>query len=92
MNNILFEFDRAALKKEGMVEIDKLVAEMKKYGNDTAVCIGHTDNVSTEAYNLRYPDLGGIGFGTFLVLLSQGIGNLGICFGMAEFQFSQVFE
>ena len=52
LNNILFDFDKAVLKPEGKAEIDKLVAEMTKFGNDTLVCIGHTDDVGPAEYNM----------------------------------------
>ena len=53
LNNILFDFDKAILKAEGKAEINKLIAEMNKFQGDTLVCIGHTDDVGSEAYNLQ---------------------------------------
>lgn len=52
-NNIIFPSDSVALSKEGKAEADKLIAEMSKFHNDTAVCVGHTDDVGTESYNLQ---------------------------------------
>lgn len=52
-NNIIFPSDSVALSKEGKAEADKLIAEMSKYPKDTAVCIGHTDDVGPENYNLQ---------------------------------------
>jgi outer membrane protein OmpA-like peptidoglycan-associated protein len=52
-NNIIFLSDSVALSKEGKAEADKLIAEMSKFHNDTAVCVGHTDDVGTESYNLQ---------------------------------------
>ncbi len=52
MNNVLFDFDSAVLKPEGKKEVNRLVAEMKKYPKDTVTVVGHTCNVGTEAYNM----------------------------------------
>lgn len=52
LNNVLFDFDKSTLRPEGKAEIDKLIAEMKKFGNDTVVVIGHTCNIGTEQYNM----------------------------------------
>jgi len=52
LNNVLFDFDKTNLKPEGKAEIDKLVAEMNKHGQDTVVIIGHTDSIGTEQYNM----------------------------------------
>lgn len=52
LNNVLFDFDKAVLKPEGKVEVDKLVAEMKKFAKDTVVIEGHTCDIGAEAYNM----------------------------------------
>ena len=52
LNNVLFDFDKSTLKPEGKAEIDKLVAEMNKFGGDSVVIIGHTDWIGTDAYNM----------------------------------------
>ena len=52
LNNVLFDFDKSTLKPEGKAEIDKLVAEMNKYGSDSVVVIGHTDSIGTDEYNM----------------------------------------
>ena len=52
LNNVLFDFDKSVLKPEGKKEVDKLVAEMKKYKNDTVIIQGHTCTVGAEAYNM----------------------------------------
>lgn len=52
LNNVLFDFDKAVLKAEGKAEVDKLIAEMKKYTKDTVVIEGHTCNIGTHAYNM----------------------------------------
>ncbi|MCK5862550.1 MAG: OmpA family protein, partial [Candidatus Hydrogenedentes bacterium] len=40
------------LKAEGKAEVDKLVAEMKKYSKDSVVIEGHTCNVGPANYNM----------------------------------------
>lgn len=52
LNNVLFDFDKAVLKPEGKAEVDKLVAEMKKFPKDTVVIEGHTCNVGPAEYNM----------------------------------------
>jgi len=52
LNNVLFDFDKAVLKPEGKAEVDKLVAELKKYPKDTVVVVGHTCDIGTDAYNM----------------------------------------
>jgi len=52
LNNVLFDFDKSTLKPEGKAELDKLIAEMTKFGGDTVVVIGHTDSIGTDAYNM----------------------------------------
>ncbi|MBW7864377.1 MAG: OmpA family protein [Candidatus Hydrogenedens sp.] len=52
LNNVLFDFDKAVLKPEGKAEVDKLVAEMKKFPKDTVVVEGHTCTVGDESYNM----------------------------------------
>lgn len=52
LNNVLFDFDKAVLKPEGKAEVDKLVAEMKKYPEDKVVIEGHTCDIGNHAYNM----------------------------------------
>jgi OmpA-OmpF porin, OOP family len=52
LNNVLFDFDKAVLKAEGKAEVDKLIAEMKKYPKDSVVIEGHTCNIGTHEYNM----------------------------------------
>ena len=47
-----FDFDKAVLKPEGKVEVDKLVAEMKKFAKDTVVVEGHTCDIGADTYNM----------------------------------------
>lgn len=52
LNNVLFDFDKSTLRPEGKAEIDKLVAEMKKFEGDSVVVIGHTCDIGTDQYNM----------------------------------------
>jgi OOP family OmpA-OmpF porin len=52
LNNVLFDFDKSVLKPEGKVEVDKLVAEMKKHPGDKVLIEGHTCNIGTPEYNM----------------------------------------
>ncbi|MBI5092796.1 MAG: OmpA family protein [Candidatus Hydrogenedentes bacterium] len=51
LNNVLFDFDKSVLKPEGKAEVDKLVAELKKYPKDTVQVVGHTCDLGSDAYN-----------------------------------------
>ncbi len=51
LNNVLFDFDKSELKPEGKQEVDKLIAEMKKYPGDAVVLHGHTCDIGDAAYN-----------------------------------------
>lgn len=53
LNNILFTSDSVALRPEGAAEADKLILEMKKFGKDTLVCVGHTDDMGDAEYNQK---------------------------------------
>ena len=52
LNNVLFDFDKSTLKPEGKAEVDKLVAELKKFPKDTVLVEGHTDSTGTDEYNM----------------------------------------
>jgi outer membrane protein OmpA-like peptidoglycan-associated protein len=51
LNNVLFDFDKAVLKPEGKAEVDKLVAELKKYPKDKVEVVGHTCDIGATDYN-----------------------------------------
>ena len=52
LNNVLFDYDKSTLKPEGKAEVDKLVADMKRFPNDSVVIEGHTDGNGSNAYNM----------------------------------------
>lgn len=52
-DNILFAFDSVQLSEEGKSVADKLIGEMSKFPNDTAVCVGHTDDIGPEDHNFN---------------------------------------
>jgi outer membrane protein OmpA-like peptidoglycan-associated protein len=52
LNNVLFDFDKAVLKPEGKAEVDKLIAEMKKFPGDKVVIEGHTCDIGSADYNM----------------------------------------
>lgn len=52
LSNVLFDLDKAILKPEGKVEVDKLVAEMKAHPKDTVLIEGHTCDLASDEYNL----------------------------------------
>ena len=53
LNNVLFDLDKSILKPEGKVEVDKLIAEMKKHPKDTVLIEGHTCDLASDEYNMR---------------------------------------
>jgi outer membrane protein OmpA-like peptidoglycan-associated protein len=52
-SKVLFEFDKAVLKPEGVVALDELAAKLKSTpGNEVVNVVGHTDPVGSFEYNL----------------------------------------
>ncbi|MFI5204056.1 MAG: OmpA family protein [Flavobacteriales bacterium] len=52
LNNIFFDTDKAALRKESFVELDGLVTSLKENPTIKIEIGGHTDNVGKDASNL----------------------------------------
>ena len=48
-----FDFDKAALKKEGKAKLDDLVGKVKGINLEVIIAVGHTDSVGTDAYNQK---------------------------------------
>ena len=42
-----FDFDKYALKPEGMAKLDDLVSKMKGMNLEVIIAVGHTDNIGT---------------------------------------------
>lgn len=57
MNNIFFEFDKAALTSESTAELDRLVSFLQSRSDIRIEISGHTDNVGADEYNLRLSEL-----------------------------------
>ena len=53
LNNIFFEFAKATLLPESMVELDRLVGILNQYPGMVIEVAGHTDNVGGDASNLK---------------------------------------
>lgn len=51
LKNIFFDFDKATLRKESAVELDRLVKMLRDVPTMKIEISGHTDNVGSEAYN-----------------------------------------
>jgi outer membrane protein OmpA-like peptidoglycan-associated protein len=52
-SDVLFAFDKAVLKPEGVVALDELAAKIKSTpGNEVVNVIGHTDPIGSFEYNL----------------------------------------
>ncbi len=52
-NNVLFDFDKYAVKKEYRKNLDNLGRFLKKNPQAYAVLSGFTDSIGTEAYNIK---------------------------------------
>lgn len=50
--NILFDFDRTAIRPEFEAEVDRLGQYLQQHPDTAVVLSGYTDNVGPEAYNL----------------------------------------
>ncbi|MCZ7564806.1 MAG: OmpA family protein [Burkholderiales bacterium] len=49
--DVLFDFDKYALKPEGKARLDELVNQIKGIALEVIIGIGHTDRIGTEKYN-----------------------------------------
>ena len=56
LDDVLFDFDKSTIKPEAAQILDRLVAFMNENKDKTANLSGYTDNVGTEAYNLKLSD------------------------------------
>ncbi|OGU55746.1 MAG: hypothetical protein A2V66_11840 [Ignavibacteria bacterium RBG_13_36_8] len=53
LNDILFDFDKFAIKKEAEAILDELISKMNEYPDLKVVLSGNTCNIGTEAYNMK---------------------------------------
>jgi len=51
--DVLFDFDRYALKPEGKAKLDELVGKIKDIALEVIIAVGHTDRIGSEAYNQK---------------------------------------
>ena len=51
MDNVLFDFDKTAIKPDGAKILDRLVDFLKENPDRGADLEGHTDSIGTEKYN-----------------------------------------
>jgi len=56
LDDVLFDFDKSTIKPEGAAILDRLVAFMNENKDKTVSLSGFTDNIGTEAYNLKLSD------------------------------------
>jgi len=49
--NVLFDFDKSALRPAGRDTLDDFVGRMKGIGSETITAIGYTDRIGTDGYN-----------------------------------------
>lgn len=50
---VLFDFDKAVIKKNSFQDVDNLAAVMKQYPDLNVTIEGHTDSIGTAAYNKK---------------------------------------
>jgi OOP family OmpA-OmpF porin len=53
LDDVLFDFDKSTVKPEAAAILDRLVGFMNENKNAKVSLSGYTDNVGTEAYNLK---------------------------------------
>jgi outer membrane protein OmpA-like peptidoglycan-associated protein len=56
LDDVLFDFDKSTIKPEGAAILDRLVSFMNDNKNAKVSLSGYTDNIGTEAYNLKLSD------------------------------------
>lgn len=71
LENVYFEYDKADLKASSFVELDKLIAILKKEIAYKIVISGHTDNIGNKSYNLDLSSRRANSVGNYLI--SKGI-------------------
>lgn len=50
---ILFDFDRATIKERNEVIVNRIIQRIRQMPQAVVLVVGHTDNIGSEAYNLR---------------------------------------
>jgi OOP family OmpA-OmpF porin len=53
LDNVLFDFDKTAIKPDGAKILDRLVEFLKENPNRGADLEGHTDSIGTDQYNQK---------------------------------------
>jgi len=51
--DVLFDFDKSALKADGKSKLDDLAAKVKDINLEVVIAIGHTDSIGSDAYNQK---------------------------------------
>jgi len=51
--DVLFDFDKAVIKPEGMSKLDDLSSKMRGINLEVVIAIGHADSIGSDAYNQR---------------------------------------
>jgi OOP family OmpA-OmpF porin len=51
--DVLFDFDKAVLKKEGKDKLDDLAGKVKTMNLEVVIAIGHTDSIGSDTYNQK---------------------------------------
>ena len=51
--DVLFDFDKAAIKPEGKSKLDELASRIRGINLEVVIAIGHTDSIGSDAYNQK---------------------------------------
>lgn len=51
--DVLFDFDRAALKPAGKAKLDSLIDKIQGINLEVVIAVGHADRIGSAAYNMR---------------------------------------
>jgi OOP family OmpA-OmpF porin len=51
--DVLFDFDKSVLKKEGKGKLDDLAGKIKGMNLEVVIAIGHTDSIGSDTYNQK---------------------------------------
>jgi OOP family OmpA-OmpF porin len=51
--DVLFDFDKSALKPEGKNKLDDLAQKVRAINLEVVIAIGHTDSIGSDAYNQK---------------------------------------
>lgn len=76
MDNVLFDFDKTAIKPDGAKILDRLIAFLKENPDKGVDLEGHTDWVGTDEYNQGLSERRAVSVKTYLIKAGVDAGRI----------------